>query len=185
MNIILDGLPEAVKIDGAAIRINTDFRVCLKILRAFEDERLTDSEKLTVLVTLLYPETPKNTALAISQGLKFLNMGKEPDKVRGKLPQIFSFEKDAQYIFTAFQSSYNIDLSRIEYLHWWAFRSLFADLGESFFNTLIGLRSRRSKGKLTKEEKEFVREHAELIELEERHSKAAEDFISKIGRRGK
>ncbi len=184
MNIILDGLPETVKIDSSAVKINTDFRVCLKILRSFEDERLTDSEKLTVLVTLLYPDIPENTALAISQGLKFLNMGKEPE-AHTKLPQIFSFEKDAQYIYTAFQSSFNIDLSRIEYLHWWAFRSLFADLGESFFNTLIGLRSRRHKGKLTKEEKEFVREHSELIELEERHSKAAEDFISKIGRRGK
>ena len=185
MNIILDGLPKAVKIDGAAVRINTDFRVCLKILRAFEDERLTDSEKITVLVTLLYPEIPENTALVISQGLKFLNMGKEPAMERAKLPQIFSFEKDAQYIFTAFQSSFSIDLSQIEYLHWWAFRSLFSDLGESFFNTLIGLRTRRNKGKLTKEEKEFVREHSELIELEDRHSKAAEDFISKIGRRGK
>ncbi len=76
MNIILDGLPKAVKIDGAVVEVNTDFRVCLKILRAFDDERLTESEKLTVLVTLLYPETPENTAPAISQGLKFLNMGK-------------------------------------------------------------------------------------------------------------
>ncbi len=185
MNIILDGLPKAVKIDDAAVKINTDFRVCLKILQAFDDERLTDSEKLTVLVTLLYPDIPENTALAISQGLKFLNMGKEPDKSRGKFPQIYNFEKDAQYIFSAFKSSFNIDLSRIEYLHRWAFRSLFSDLGESFFNTLIGLRTRRNKGKLTKEEKEFVSEHSELIELEERRSKAAEDLISKIGRRSK
>ena len=161
MNIILDGLPKAVKIDGAAMKINTDFRVCLKILRAFDDKRLTDSEKLTVLVTLLYPEIPQNTASAISQGLKFLNMGKEPSTERSRSQQIYSFEKDSQYIFTAFQSSFNIDLSRIEYLHWWAFRSLFSDLGESFFNTLIGLRTRRRKGKLTKEEKEFVREHAD------------------------
>ena len=114
-----------------------------------------------------------------------MNVGKVPTMERAKLPQIFSFEKDAQYIFTAFQSSFNIDLSRVEYLHWWAFRSLFSDLGESFFNTLIGLRTRRNKGKLTKEEKEFVSEHSELIELEERHSEAARDFISKIGRRGK
>lgn len=184
MNIILDGLPKAVKIDGVAVKINSDFRVCLKILRAFDDERLTESEKLTVLVTLLYPDIPENTALAISQGLKFLNVGKEPENAR-KAPQIFNFEKDAQYIFSAFKSSFNIDLSRIEYLHWWSFRSLFSDLGESFFNTLIGLRTRRNKGKLTKEEKEFVREHPELIELEERNSKAAEDFISKIGRRSK
>ena len=42
MNIILDGLPKTVNVDGMAFEINTYFRVCLKILRAFEDERLTE-----------------------------------------------------------------------------------------------------------------------------------------------
>ena len=184
MNIIIDGLPTSVKICDATVKINTDFRVCLRILRAFDDERLTESEKLTVLVSLLYPDIPENTALAISQGLKFLNMGKEPDSGKANLPSVYHFEKDAQYIYTAFKSSFNIDLSAVDYLHWWTFRSLFADLGgDCFFNTLVSLRQRKNSGKLTKEEREFVQRNPDLIALDERHSTAAQEFISMIGRR--
>ena len=65
MNYLLDKLPHAVLIDGKAVPIHTDFRVCLRVVQALEDERLMEHEKLTVLLTLLYPEPPKNTALAI------------------------------------------------------------------------------------------------------------------------
>ncbi len=185
MNMLLERLPEAVLIDGKPVRINTDFRVCLKIIKALEDESLMEHEKLSVLLMLLYSEPPENTALALSQGLKFLNLGKEADVSKLSLPQVYSLEKDSGYIYTAFKGSFNIDLNDIEYLHWWKFRSLFADLGrDCFFNTLVSLRSRQQSGKLTDSEKDFVRQNAELISLtEDRHSAAAQDFISKIGRR--
>lgn len=185
MNMVIDRLPTSVLIDGAAVKINTDFRVCLRILKAFDDERLTEHEKLTVLISLLYPEYPSNTALAVKQGLKFLNRGSELNDANAKQLQVYSFEKDSSYIYSAFKSTFNIDLSTVEYLHWWSFRSLFADLGKDcFFNTLVSLRSRKSSGKLTKEEKEFVAKNNELIELKERKkSSAAQEFISRIGRR--
>lgn len=186
MNIILEQLPQAVMIDGAAVPINTDFRVCLKIIQAMEDDVLMEHEKLTVLMDLLYPEPPENTALALSQGLKFLNLDKEADATKLNQPQVYSLEKDSSYIYTAFKSSFNIDLNDIEYLHWWKFRSLFADLGKDcFFNTLVSLRSRQQSGKLTDSEKEFVRRNPDIISLTEiRQNSAVQDFVSKIGRRG-
>ena len=54
MNFLLDKLPQAVMIDGKAVPVNTDFRTCLRIIQALEDERLMEHEKLTVLITLLY-----------------------------------------------------------------------------------------------------------------------------------
>lgn len=185
MNIILEQLPQAVMIDGAAVTINTDFRICLKIIQALEDDNLMEHEKLTVLMALLYPEPPENTALALSQGLKFLNLGKDGDADKLNQPLVYSLEKDSSYIYTAFKSSYNIDLNDVEYLHWWKFRSLFADLGKDcFFNTLVSLRSRQQSGKLTDSEKDFVRRNADLISLtEKRQNSAVQDFISKIGRR--
>ncbi|MBP0982735.1 MAG: bacteriophage Gp15 family protein [Oscillospiraceae bacterium] len=185
MNLLLDKLPDSVLIDGAAVPINTDFRVCLKIIQAMEDDVLMEHEKLTVLMDLLYPEPPENTALALSQGLKFLNLGKEADSAKLNQPQVYSLEKDSNYIYTAFKSSFNIDLNEVEYLHWWKFRSLFADLDKDcFFNTLVSLRSRQQSGKLTDSEKDFVRRNADLMSLTEvRHSTAVQDFISKIGRR--
>ena len=185
MNYLLEKMPQAVMIDGRAVPINTDFRVCLKAIQALEDERLTEHEKLTVLLTLLYPEQPKDTALAIKQGLKFLNLGEETDTAKLKQQQVYSLTKDSAYIYTAFKSTFNIDLNTVENLHYWKFRSLFADLGSGcFFNTLISLRSRQHSGKLTDSEKEFVRKNPELISLSERKQDGAvKDFISKIGRR--
>ena len=185
MNYVLDTLPTAVRIDGKAAEINTDFRVCLRVIQALNDDRLLEHEKLTVLLTLLYPTPPENTALAIKQGLKFLNCGKEADSAKVRQLQVYSLEKDSEYIYTAFKSSFNIDLNKIEYLHWWEFRSLFADLGrDCFFSTLVSLRSRRNSGKLTKAEQEFVNRNIDIVSLSERkHSTAAQDFISKIGRR--
>lgn len=185
MNYLLDKLPQAVVIDGKAVAINTDFRVCLRIIQALEDERLMEHEKLTVLITLLYPEPPENTALAIEQGLKFLN-GEQVDASRAHQQPVYSLNKDSAYIYTAFKSTFNIDLNTVENLHWWKFRSLFADLGKDcFFNTLISLRSRQRTGKLTDSEKEFVRKNPELISLSEpKQNSAVQDFISKIGRRG-
>lgn len=186
MNFLLDKLPHAVLIDGKAVPIHTDFRVCLRVVQALEDERLMEHEKLTVLITLLYPEPPENIALAIEQGLKFLNLGEQVDASRAHQQPVYSLNKDSAYIYTAFKSTFNIDLNTVENLHWWKFRSLFADLGrDCFFNTLISLRSRKRTGKLTDSEKEFVRKNPELISLSEpKQNTAVQDFISKIGRRG-
>ncbi len=185
MNFLLDKLPQAVMIDGKAVPVNTDFRTCLRIIQALEDERLMEHEKLTVLITLLYPEPPENIALAIEQGLKFLNLGEQVDASRAHQQPVYSLNKDSAYIYTAFKSTFNIDLNTVENLHWWKFRSLFADLGrDCFFNTLISLRSRQRTGKLTDSEKEFVRRNPELLSLSEpKQNSAVQDFISKIGRR--
>ena len=184
MNYILDKLPHAVLIDGKAVPVNTDFRICLRIIKALEDDQLMEHEKLTVLLTLLYPKPPENTTIAIEQGLKFLNLGEDADSGKLRQQQVYSLTKDSAYIYTAFKSTFNIDLNSVENLHYWKFRSLFADLGKDcFFNTLISLRSRQRSGKLTDSEKEFVRKNPELMSLSEhKHSTAVQDFISKIGR---
>ena len=62
MNYLLEQMPQSVLIDGEAVPINTDFRVCLRIIQALEDDWLMEHEKLTVLITLLYPDPPKNTS---------------------------------------------------------------------------------------------------------------------------
>ncbi len=187
MNFAFERFPNAVMIDGAAVPVNTDFRVCLRAVKALGDERLLPNEKLTVLVELMYPEPPENTAAAVSQALKFLDLGEETDGGKAARARVFDYCKDARFIYTAFRSSFNIDLNSVENLHWWAFKSMLSDLsGDCFFNTLVRLRSRKAKGKLTKDEKEFVRNNPGLIALDGNAPERAAvmDFISKIGRSG-
>jgi len=190
MTCFFDRLPRSVEIDGRAVKINTDFRVMLKVMRAFKDKRLLYDEKLSVMLRLMYPDIPKNKGEAVRQGLRFLNLGETLDTRQLKKPRVFSFEKDSMFIATAFRATYGIDLSDIGYLHWWAFRAMFSDLRrDCFFNTLVALRRRKYAGKLSDAEKKFVRNNPELFlpdcsETEKRRG-AAKEFISMIGRQTK
>ncbi len=187
MTCLFDKLPCMVAIDGQAVKINTDFRVMLKILRAFGDDRLLYGEKLAVMLRLMYPDIPENKSEAVRQGLRFLNLGEMIDKKRVEKPRVFSFDKDAMFIAAAFRATYGVDLSDTDYLHWWAFNAMFSDLrGDCFFNTLVALRRRKYAGRLSNAEKEFVRNNPGLFEDvcpgAEKRRDAAREFISKIGR---
>lgn len=181
MNALTDSLPTAVRIAGAAVPINTDFRVAIKIMSAFADIELTEPEKLEVMVRLLYPKPPRDAAAAVKQGLKFLNIGAAPEPPPE--PAVYNFEKDSKYIYTAFRSTYNIDLETVEHMHWWKFRALFSDLGECFFTHLVGIRSRMHTGELLASEKKYVAKNKDVIYLDDRGgTTAAKDFIAGIGK---
>jgi hypothetical protein len=93
---------------------------------------------------------------AIQEGVKFLDGSLmrdngEPDD--GSPVRLYSFAKDANYIFSAFQQTHGIDLTTAK-LHWWQFLALFMDLGgETAFSNIVDLRSRLKDGTATKEEK--------------------------------
>ena len=54
MNPMLTRFPESVRIDGVRYPLNTDFRVGLRIMSAYEDPQLTRFERQVVLCRLLY-----------------------------------------------------------------------------------------------------------------------------------
>lgn len=58
MNPMLTRFPESVRIDGVRYPLNTDFRVGLRIMSAYEDPQLTRFERQVVLCRLLYQEQP-------------------------------------------------------------------------------------------------------------------------------
>ena len=173
-------------IGGIETPIHSDFRSCLRVILAFEDNDLTTLEKQMVLLTNLYPEPVENIRAAIEQGMKFLNGGKDNIDEEDSL-RLYSFERDAPFIFSAFRQTHGIDLETAD-LHWWKFLALFMDLGsDTAFCNLIGLRKRVKTGKATKEEKETAREMGNMFDvpeidirtLEEREQEA--EFMRLIG----
>ena len=167
MNALFDKSPTVAVIDGEEYEINTDFRVCLKIMIALEDIELTPLEKQLVALELLYKKMPANAKRAAELAMLFLNYGEEiTEENASDSEKVYSFEKDSKYILTAFQQTYNMDLDKIEYMHWWKFSYMFLDLKEDcFFTKLIDLRNRKNKGKLSKEEKEYCYKIKSIIEL--------------------
>lgn len=172
MNILTDRLPEAIRVNRRVYEVNSDFRDCLRIILAFEDNELAPIEKQMVLVDNLYkePVDSEDYGEAIRKGVRFLDGGNqdEPSEEGKSGPRVYSFSKDANLIFAAFQQTHGIDLQNTEYMHWWQFLTLFMDLGENtVFCSLVGLRKRVKTGKATKEEKQVAREMGAIFEVPE------------------
>lgn len=187
MNLLIENFPTAVEIDGVEYELNCDFKTCIRIILAFEDEALADVEKQCVLLNNLYRDLPANVPLALELGLKFLNGGEQSAEEYGYSPRVYSFDKDAKLIFAAFRQTHNIDLEN-ENMHWWKFLALFMDLGsETSFCNLISLRRRLKTGKATKEEKAMAREMSSLIDLPDYDVRTLEEklqereFIRSLG----
>lgn len=162
MNILTDRLPTSLTVNGQSYKINADYRTALKIIMAFEDGDLAGVEKSILFYDNLYIDKPPDVLEALKQGSWFLNGGKEDDTDASGL-RVFSWEKDANLIYAAFQQTHGIDLQSVD-LHWWKFLALFMDLGgETAFCGLVGLRSRVKTGKASKEEKQTAREMGDLF----------------------
>jgi hypothetical protein len=177
-----------ITIVGIDYPIRSDFRNAIRIMLGYEDIELTMLEKQTILLNILYETEPVDKMIAISQGLKFLNGGVvgEEDADEPSV-RVYSFSKDANLIYAAFQQTHNIDLTTAE-MHWWKFLALFMDLGsDTLFCNLVGLRKRLKTGKASKEEREAARDMQSLLELPEpdtrtlEEKRLEEEFVRSIG----
>ena len=173
MNNLIDKFPTKALIDGKVYELNTDFRNCLKIILAFEDDELLDFEKAEIMLRNLYGENiPKNTDEAIRKAIYFLDCGEEDEEKKvgtSNSTRLYSFTKDAKYIYSAIKQTHGIDLESIEYLHWWKFVYLFLDLNpECFFCKIIDLRNKKKKGKLSKEERRLYIQLCDILELNDK-----------------
>lgn len=188
-NIILDKLPLYTP-DG--LKIRTNFRESIKFELLMQDRDISDENKIKMALNLYYcePQKIQNIEQAIKNVLWFYKCGKEDKNVDKnneenniKNKQIYSYEFDAEYIYSAFMEQYNIDLSNIEYLHWWKFRALFSCLNESvLFTKIMGYRAMNLSKIKDKEMKKHYKKMQKLYALpdmrseEEKENDFAEAF---------
>lgn len=191
INVLIDKLPTKTIIDGKEYNLKTDFRNCLKAIMAFEDEELTGSEKAVIMLQLLYEEIPENLDEAVKKAILFLDCGEqEEDKKVGSQKssnRLYSFSKDAKYIYSAIKQTHGIDLENVEYLHWWKFVYLFLDLNpDCFFCKIMDLRNKKRKGTLSKEEKKAYMQLFDIVNLDQRpqfteeEQKEIDDFMDAL-----
>ena len=180
MNILVDTLPKEVVIDGMAYPVNYDFRSCLRTIMAFEDNDLAPQEKQSIMLQNIYPRIPDDAEAAIRQAGWFLNGGREipegdeeEDDMVGV--RVYSFSKDANYIFAAFRQTHGINLQQ-ENLHWWEFLTLFMDLGsETMFCQLVSLRKRIKDGTATAEERKMAAGMGDAFAIQDMDTRTLEE----------
>ena len=184
MNPLIDKFPTKIKVDSEVVDINCDFRNCLKIILAFEDDDLTTEEKYDIMLARLYKTIPKNKTEAVVQAVKFLDCGKKVQENNNE-KRMYSFKKDASFIFSSMSSTHNIDLNEIPYLHWWKFVYLFLDIKKDCtFSNILYYRQKANSGKLDKNEREVYRRSYKILSLNSEEtddtSEEEDEFMKKF-----
>ena len=176
-------LPESLEIDGLEYKINSDYRVALLILKAFNDNELSDYEKSMVCLKCLFQEMPKDLNKALEKAVWFLDGGDMPKSKQSPSPMM-DWEQDQYIIFPALNKVAGYEIRSVKYLHWWSFLGLFHGIDEGLYSQVMNIRAKKIKGKrLEKWERDFYIEHRELIDI--RHELTAEeqaelDFINNL-----
>lgn len=185
MNILIDLLPTTINIEGEDYSINSDFRTSILFELLMQDNSISDEDKIMQALELYYPKLPKSVNEAIEKMLWFYRCGKdiiEPkNKGNGKSTQVYSFDFDDDYIYSAFLDQYGVDLQDIEYLHWWKFKAMFKALKED--NEIVKIMGYRvmdlSKIK-DKEEKSHYKKLKELYKIPSVLSKDEKEKLIEI-----
>ncbi len=172
MNILIDVLPETVRVSGEEYEIRTNFRTSILFETLMQDDSVREDQKVYKALSLYYPVIPPDKKAATDAMLWFYRCGREDNPVKKQMAarkgktRVYSFDYDDDYIYAAFMTQYGIDLQDVEYIHWWKFRALFNSLtSQNEFVKIMEYRSVDLKDDMPKEQKAFYRKMKRLHAL--------------------
>lgn len=185
MNILSSPLPKKIRVNNIVYDINYDYRTIIRTLLAFEDDELTQEEKVLIMLKNIYKKDIPGEDIeeAITKAIKFIDCGQEYKETSSNSPRIYSFQKDAGYIFSGINLTHHIDIDEKSDLHWWKFVSFFMDMSpDCMFGELVYYRKRKQEGKLTDEEKKKYQKIKDLVDLEpvKKQSEARKKFFEEF-----
>ena len=155
MNILMDKLPTEYQ----GYKINTDFRIGIKLCNLFEDADLEEEDKIDDAIDILWgagvPTCLSHDGsfivdynLVVETIQWFLSGGNDSANQQDKQKEqaisskdiAYDFSIDADYIFAAYYQQYHIDLSEVD-MHWFKFLALFKALKDTVFNRIQEIRT--------------------------------------------
>ncbi len=182
---MLGSLPQALNVNGKEYNIKTDFRSILRIVSAYSDSELSDSEKAYVCLRRVYgedfykiPSSDYEAAIKAANG--FIECSERDDRPS---PRVVNWEKDEQLIFPAINKVAGAEIRALPYLHWWTFLGYFQNIdAEGTWGFILILRQKKAKGKkLEKHEKEFWNANRLLCAIDRpKDTKAGKDRADSI-----
>lgn len=129
-------------------------------------------DKKNALLRIIFPTVPPDPNLW-EFILWFYQCGKESRVAKSdsksvkakKQTAVYSFEHDDGYIYAAFMDVYGIDITSLEYLHWWKFKSLFRGLHDCKFTDIMGYRAEEITKKTPDYRRVFLQDMKKLYAL--------------------
>lgn len=148
-------LPDSIEVSGRTFKIKTDFQYWIRFTLLLEEK-----PSYTDFDFLFYGEIPEDRVTAFESLKNFAFPKKElPRTTGGGSDEIaFSYELDADLIYSAFYGQYGIDLFSPDlHLHWYKFRALFDGLRECKFSDIVGYRLYQVKGKMSDYDRQMLK----------------------------
>ncbi len=149
MNLMYEELPAVYEYGGKQYEIRTDFRNWIRFELLFTDWDVPMRDKKNALLRIIFSVVPPDPNLW-EFILWFYKCGKEAREVKSAKTKgakakataaVYSFEHDDGYVYSAFLEVYGLDLTAVEYLHWWKFKALFRGLHDCKFTDIMGYRA--------------------------------------------
>lgn len=172
MNLLYEKLPAVYEYGGKQYDIRTDFRDWIRFELLFTDRDVPMRDKKNALLRIIFPVAPPDPDLW-EFILWFYQCGKESRGVKSdsksvkakKQAAVYSFEYDDGYVYAAFLEVYGLDLTAVEYLHWWKFKSLFRGLHDCKFTDIMSYRAEEITKKTPDYRKTFLQDMKKLYAL--------------------
>lgn len=165
MNWLLHPLPTSLTIDGVEYPIQTDFRTVLRYGQIIHEGREDGSELMESLL-LMFGLIPENVLEAVLQVSWFIRCREGEKKHRPPNSMLgvnsdkpMDYVLDSSLIWSAFRRVYGVNLQTVDYLHWWEFQEMLAELPEDVrLSRVIAIRTKDVNSKsLSKEERTLYR----------------------------
>ena len=159
-------LPEAAVLGGQIFPMNTDFRLCLKLMQYLEDGALPEVLRWKVAVKAFFQQPVPEELLpeAMEYLAKFLSGGAAQEKPG---PKLLDWQLDAPAVIAGVNRVAGLEVRSLPKLHWWTFLSWFHSMGEGQLSLLVAIRDKLRRGKkLEGYEQEFYRENRAWVRME-------------------
>lgn len=169
MNMLINSVPDGLKIAGTEYKIHTDFSVWIEFEKLLSDESENAHKTISDIKNLIFcDKQPPQRAdeETVNKILWFYRCGKKLQKSsHTSEKEIFSYDYDDGYIFSAFLEQYHIDLEQTK-LHWWKFHALMLSLSDTTeFVKIMGYRSVEINSKMTASQKAFYQKMKKQYKL--------------------
>lgn len=181
MSFLTEDIDDRFKFNDKIFHVNMAFDNVLLLHEMFDDEAISDGEKILLALEMLVVECEQlqfssfeEVVLLYKYVMKeFLGYDIENTETEEK-KKVYDFSRDAELIFASFFSSYNMDLHKQRgKLHWKKFIVLMNHLDEkTAFKKVVGYRTMKvpKADKNNQEQIAHIRKMKELYSLDERTS---------------
>lgn len=184
-------LPTSLEINGNTYPIRTNVKDILRIMEAYSDPNLDDSDRIYITMTIIYEDLDRipteDYEEALKKAMAFINFSDAEEESKPH-PKVMDWVQDEKLIFPEINKVAGCETRLQPYIHWWTFLGYYMAIDtEGTYAQILSLRSRKAKGqKLEKWEEKYWKENRDICVIKTKHSEeqkaemdALNDLINK------